>query len=326
MATRTPEICFYWQNRVLRAHLEHLTEEFQPELTILENWETRGLRRSIRVGTAALLAHDAAFQIRERAAGAAASGADRARLTAEARRYKELEVAAWRSFDAVFCLTDDDRLTIERELASSAPGGGAPPVRHLPVPVPGELFDAERPAAPTYKVGFMGSFRADFNRDALSYLLGEIWPAIARHAPQARLVLAGNGYEGPLKRAALAQGVEWKGFVQNLASFFAAIDLLLVPLRFGGGVRIRILEALAAGVPVLASPIAVAGLGAEDGRHLAIARGPEETAAVTARLLSQPQEAGALGSGGREWCRERHSPQVLRPVRLAAVRGILERS
>jgi glycosyltransferase involved in cell wall biosynthesis len=175
-------------------------------------------------------------------------------------------------------------------------------------------------------VGFIGSFRADFNRDALSYLLGEIWPAIARRAPQTELVIAGNGYEGPLKKAALAQGVEWKGFVQDLGSFFAAIDLLLVPLRFGGGVRIRILEALAAGVPVVASPVAVAGLGARDGRHLAIARGPDETAVVAARLLGKPQAAAALGAGGREWCRERHSPEALRPVRLAAVREILERS
>ncbi|MCK4305253.1 MAG: glycosyltransferase family 4 protein [Candidatus Eisenbacteria sp.] len=346
--TGVPEICLYWANRVLRSNLERIVEEFQPDLTILENWETYGLRRSVRSGIVALLAHDAAFRIRERAADAAKSSAQRARLSAEARRYKKLEVRSWTLFDAVLSLTEDDRATIERELSGreehmgseehsgsdSSHGqtpdipldhsGSHPIVRHLPVPVPGELFSRQRPTQPGLKVGFMGSFRADFNLDALTYLLREIWPVLKRRTPGAELVLAGNGYDGPLKHEAQQLGARWMGFVEQIGAFFESIDALLVPLRFGGGVRIRILEALAAGVPVVATPVAVAGLEIEDGQHCAVASGPTAIAEAVSQLLANPQEAKALGKEGRQWCWKHHSPEVLRPVRLAVVQEILK--
>ncbi len=315
-----PEICLYWSNRVLRSNLERLGREVRPDLTILENWETFPLRRSIQSGLAVLLAHDAAFQIRERAAQAAEDGPARARLARVAQRYKKWETAAWSMYDAILCLTDEDRQVVERELA----GRGPRCVRHLPVPVSGELFACRRPTEAGLKIGFMGSFRADFNLDALAHLTGQIWPAVQRQLPQAELLLAGNGYDGPLKREAETAGARWLGFVEKLETFFEEIDVLVVPLRFGGGVRIRILEALAAGVPVVASEVAVAGLGVAGGEQCAIASGADAIAASVTNLLTHPEDARELGTRGRLWCLARHSPEIVRPERLRVIREILE--
>lgn len=341
--TGVPALCYYWSNRALRAGLRELMDRFRPDLTILENWETYRLRDSITRGIPALLAHDAAFQIRERAARAAEGTPRHAALAAAARRYKALEVAAWARFPNILCLTQDDEATIRTELAAhrrqaareSAPGRAArgapgsasprePRVQHLEVPVPGELFAAGRPAKPGLRVGFMGSFRADFNQDALAFILEEIWPRVKQAQPRAELHIAGNGYDGALKSRAVEAGARWLGFVENLADYFAGLDLLIVPLRFGGGVRIRILEALAAAVPVVATPVAVAGLPLEAGVHVAVADGGDALARAITALLAEPERARALGQAGRDWCFDRHSPGVLRPRRLATVRRILE--
>jgi glycosyltransferase involved in cell wall biosynthesis len=346
--TGTDELCLYWSNIALRRNLERLQREFRPDLTILESWETHPLRRSIRTGRAALLAHDAAFRILERAVEAAGDPAERARREARLQRLKRLELAAWGLFDAILTLTDDDRETILRELtraaAEAAPAGTArmpaavgaatpagptagrpqlPLVRHLPVPVPQEFFGFARPGAPGLRLGFLATFRADFNRDAARFLLREIWPRIRRQHPSSELTLAGNGHGGSLPDQARSAGARWLGFVPDLGSFFAGIDLLLVPLRFGGGVRIRILEAFAAGVPVVATPIAAAGLGVEDGIHLALAEGPDEIAARVDRLLTHPDEAKELGQRGREWCAKHHGPDVLRARRLGVIEEVL---
>lgn len=341
---RTPPICFYWSNRILRGQLERLSREFRPDLTILESWETFPLRRSILHGRAVLLAHDAAFQIRERAAAAAADPTERRRREGRLRREKELEVDSWRLYDAILTLTAADRRTIEQELALRLGAGttatdqraaaasalegethaaGLPPVKHLPMPVASEFFEFGRPAEAGRRIGFLGTFRADFNRDALEHLLTNLWPAIRARQPQARLIIAGNGYQGPLKQAAEREGARWLGFVEDLRSYFESIDLLLVPLRFAAGLRIRIMEALAAGTPVVASPIAVANLGLTDGEQYRQAETPDEVAAAIADLLANPAQARALAARGRDWCRAKHGPEVVRPQRLAVIAELL---
>jgi polysaccharide biosynthesis protein PslH len=340
--TGTSELSLYWSNIALRSHLRRLDRRFRPDLTILESWETHPLRSAIRSGRAALLAHDAAFRILERAVAAADDPAETARREGVLRRLKRQEIGAWGKFDAILTLTEDDRETILAELTrvqaetigagagtARLPAGGRrapaclPLVRHLPVPVAEEFFAFARPASPGRRVGFLGTFRADFNRDALAYLIREIWPALRAREPEASLTIAGNGYHGPLADEARGAGARWLGFVADLGAWFGGIDLLLVPLRFGGGVRIRILEALAAGVPVVATPIAAAGLAVEDGRHLAIAEGADAIAARAARLLAAPAEAAEMGERGRAWCAARHGSEVLRPRRLVVIDEVL---
>jgi glycosyltransferase involved in cell wall biosynthesis len=343
--TGAHELSLYWSNAALRWNLSRLGRTFRPDLTILESWETHPLRRSIRTGRAALLAHDAAFRILERAVEAAGDPGERARREAKLKRLKRQEIDAWGKFDAILTLTEDDRDTIVRELTrvqaeavgggagtARMPGGGSqaaararrlPWVRHLPVPVPEEFFEFARPAAPGKRLAFLGTFRADFNLDALMFLLREIWPAIRARVPEAELTIAGNGYRGPLAEEATSAGARWLGYVDDLGRLFANTDLLLVPLRFGGGVRIRILEALAASATVLATPIAAAGLGVADGAQLAIAEGPEAFAARAEQLLARPGEAADLGRRGRAWCAAHHGAAELRPRRLVVIDEVL---
>jgi len=209
------------------------------------------------------------------------------------------------------------------EAAPGAAGMTAPLIRHLPVPVADEFFGFTRPATPGKRVGFLGTFRADFNRDALEYLLQEIWPELRWCVSDASLVIAGNGYGDALKPAVERAGGRWLGFVQNLGTFFGEIDVLLVPLRFGAGVRIRILEALAAGVPIVATPVALAGLNARPEEHLLLGADGAELAGQIEWVFEHPDEAGAMALRGRDWCRRAHGAEALREKRLAVIDELL---
>jgi glycosyltransferase involved in cell wall biosynthesis len=95
------------------------------------------------------------------------------------------------------------------------------------------------------------------------------------------------------------------------AEIYAPGSILAVPLRFASGVRIKILEAWARGVPVVATPPAVAGLEVEDGREVLTVREPREFAAAIARLHRQPALAASLVEAGRRALRERHDPEIV---------------
>jgi len=317
-----PEMSYYASNHALRANLERLGREFAPHLTILESWETYPLRRSIGGGLAALLAHDVAYQILERAAGAAADPRERDRRKRALELEKRVEIESWRLFDAVLTLTENDRETVARE-AGGPDGAHCPLVRHLPVPVADEFFAFGRPATAGCRIGFLGSLLADFNLDALDFLLGEVWPRVRARLPGAELSIAGGGYRGPLERRAREGGARWLGLVADLREFYEEIDALVVPLRFGAGVRIRILEALAAGVPVVATPIAVAGLPLTSGEQVLMGSDAEDLAGRIAWLCAHPAEAAGLSARGREWSARSHGASVLRGPRLAVIDEIL---
>ncbi|MFH1144082.1 MAG: glycosyltransferase [Candidatus Eisenbacteria bacterium] len=322
---RIPEICLYASNRELRGGLERIEREFEPDLTILESWETYLLRRSIHCGRAALLAHDAGFQIIERAIGATTDPRERDRRRRRLEREKRLEIHAWTLFDAILTLTAADRETVAHELEHTPDTARVHPplVRHLPVPVSAEFFRFGRPAVAGRRVGFLGSFRADFNRDALCFILEDIWPRVAERLPGAELIIAGNGADPGLAKRAGQSGARWLGLVEDLAEFFAAIDVLLVPLRFGAGVRIRILEALAAATAVVATPLAAAGLNVTPGEHLLLGSDAEALATQIAWVCEHPAEAAGLGRRGRQWCARLHGPEALRDGRLAIIDEIL---
>jgi len=317
-----PRLCLYWSNNALRSNLARICRDWQPDLTILENWETWQLHRSISVGRTTLLAHDVAYQLIARSVDAATDPGEKARRKSKLIQYRRLEQSAWSLFDGILTLTENDREIIEAEL--TAQGHSKPLVRLLQVPVSEELFNSTRSTDPGVRVGFLGTFKADFNRDALSYILTDIWPETIRQIPGARLRIAGNGYTGPLQETAKQAGAEWLGFVPDLGDYFSSIDVLLVPLRFGAGVRIRIIEALAAGVPVVATPISVAGLGINNNHHYLEGTTAQEIADQITWALTNPAAAAKIGLAGREWCRTNHGAATLRPLRIAAVENMID--
>lgn len=176
-------------------------------------------------------------------------------------------------------------------------------------------LDAFAYAAPSTRASsldlvFVGNLGYFPNVDGASWFAAEVLPRIRAVLPAVRLLLVGVRPAAALRRLAARQpGVVLVGPVARVQPWLAAAALAVVPLRAGSGQQLKLLEAMAAGTPVLASPLAAAGLAAVDGRELRIAAGAAEMAAVALELLSDPGQRERLAAAARAWVELRHGWQ-----------------
>lgn len=154
---------------------------------------------------------------------------------------------------------------------------------------------------------FLGALDWRPNLDAINVLLDSIWPLVASEAPDARLLIVGrNPPVGLAARVARSPRAELRADVEDVRPALGEAAALVVPLRIGGGSRLKILEALAAGLPVVSTTIGAEGLGIEPGRHFTRADEPGEVAAALVDILSRPQPYRAQAEQGRKFVVEHH--------------------
>ena len=153
---------------------------------------------------------------------------------------------------------------------------------------------------------FVGNFSYEPNRNALRFLLEEAMPRVWTELPGARLRLVGAGLEEP---PSADPRVEALGFVDRLEDAYAGVSAAVVPLLQGGGTPLKFVEALAYGLPVVATPRAAAGLEVRDGEHCLLAAGDDAFGAALARVLRDG--APDLGARGRALAAERYSIEAL---------------
>lgn len=151
------------------------------------------------------------------------------------------------------------------------------------------------------------------NREGLDFLLGEVMPRVWEAQPSVRLDVAGRGYDAP---AALDERVSPLGFVDDLEPLYTRAACALVPLLSGAGSPVKFIEALAHGLPVVATPRAAAGIDAESGVHYLEGDGPEGFAAALLAALERGRGA-AVGAAARALAESDYSIEAL-ARRLAA--------
>jgi len=143
-------------------------------------------------------------------------------------------------------------------------------------------------------IAFSGNFEYHPNIDAVRFLLDEIWPEIRRRHPELRLRLIGRN-----SQSFRAPGVDSTGPVEDALSEIARAGVVIAPLRIGSGTRIKILEAWAAGRPVVATPLAMEGLNFENSHDVVLATTATELADAVVQLLSDPESSERIARNGR---------------------------
>jgi glycosyltransferase involved in cell wall biosynthesis len=179
-------------------------------------------------------------------------------------------------------------------------------LRYVPNVVDVAAISPIAPLTPERRAIFVASFTYEPNRNGLRFLLEQVFPRVWAELPDARLMLVGTGLEQSPSGDPRVQAL---GFVEDLRAAYASAACAVVPLLQGGGSPLKFIEALAYGLPVIASSRAAAGLDVHDGEDCLIADGGDQFAAALVRVLRDG--APELARRGRELVAERYSIQAL---------------
>jgi glycosyltransferase involved in cell wall biosynthesis len=232
--------------------------------------------------------------------------------TIDWRRWRRFQPAAWQRFDLVQVFGETDAEAV-RERAPEV----APRVRVNPFGI-----DLPAPCDPAAEVPgtilFVGNFTHLPNRDAALWLAAEIMPAVRERCPEARLRIVGSAPPREILDLA-GDGIEVIADAPSIEGHLAAASVVMAPVRTGGGMRIKVLEALARGKAVVTTSRGAEGFtGFEPEPPFVVADDPGRIAAATAGLLADAAGRRELGSRAAEFAHRHYSPAAW-AARLEAV-------
>jgi polysaccharide biosynthesis protein PslH len=225
------------------------------------------------------------------------------RLYAEAnwRKLRREELGTYRNADGVYLCSAAD----ERHLLDQLPG-----VRTAVIPNAADVeYFHPRPTDPPpdgRTVVYFGLLSYVPNVDGVIHFVKDIWPRIAEAHPEARCKIIGG--RPPQSLLALAgPRVELTGFVSDLRPHLAAAAAVVVPLRLGGGTRLKIVEAMAMGKAIVSTTLGAEGIEAVPGRDLLVEDEPAAFADAVNRLLAEPGLTACIGQRARQLAVERYA-------------------
>lgn len=243
-----------------------------------------------------LFQHNMEAMIWKRLAESSKNPIKRFYLNNQFQRFSKWEMQLSRLFDGIITVSDDDsRYARDQYRLKNVRG-------HVPTGVDVDYFAPRKEIlADERTIGFLGSMDWLANIQAVDYFVREIYPKIRRRIPDVRFVVIGRN--PPKSISDLASGdpsITVTGSVEDVRPHLKACDLMVVPLLTGGGTRIKILEAMAMGVPTVSTTIGAEGLELKRGLHLEIADHADEFANVTIDLLSDKQRRQTLADTAHE--------------------------
>jgi glycosyltransferase involved in cell wall biosynthesis len=173
-------------------------------------------------------------------------------------------------------------------------------------------------SVPTVDVLFTATFDYRANADAADWFVTRVWPRIRRVRPEARCAFVGRNPGENLRRWNGREGIIVTGSVPDDRPFMAAANVYILPIRFGAGVRVKLLNAMSMGCAIVATPAACEGVDVVANQHIVIAAAdPASFAASVLSLLDDPDRRGALGHAARAFVSERYDWSVCTPPLLA---------
>jgi GT2 family glycosyltransferase/glycosyltransferase involved in cell wall biosynthesis/SAM-dependent methyltransferase len=290
----TPQDVLEFDQAVLHRELNALIASRDPDVVQVEYTQLAPYGRPSQRAAVCLTEHDIAFVSLYRHAMTKPSLFDRAAAYTRYLRMFHFELESLRRFDIVFTVSEVDASLLRPYL----PGVHLSSAGRIGVDA-GRFTGTERRPEPATLlfVGFMGHRP---NVDALLHFCRETLPLIHARNPDVKLDVVGLGAAEEVLRLADDPRIRVLGFADDLRPHYARATLFVAPIRIAAGVRVKILEAFGAGVPVVSTHAGAEGLPVEDGRELALAATPEEFARQTLRLLADPAAAAALAGNARK--------------------------
>lgn len=232
-------------------------------------------------------------------AAARSSSLSRAILRREAKRTRAAERAAVARAARVFAVSKEDAGLLARDGSRLAEK-----ISILPVPLPEADPVPRRPGSP-FGLLVLGPLQAGGRLEGLKWLLSAVWPRVRAAHPGARLLVVGAGAPDDIRSRDGRDGIEVRGFVEDLDGVLGETDLCAMPLLSGGGIRIKVLELLPRGVPCLGTEVAARGFAGVPG--VLKANSPEEWLSAITEVAGRPDEFRRAALAGAAELRPRFS-------------------
>jgi sugar transferase (PEP-CTERM/EpsH1 system associated) len=264
-----------------------------------------------------LFEHNVEYLIWQRLSALESNPARRALFELEWRKLRRRERAICRQADLTIAVSSEDR----DRLAALAPGAQ---ITAIPTGVDTNYFrPSSRPEIPGRLV-FTGSMDWQPNEDAVTYFADAILPRIRKEIPMASFAIVGRRPNAKVKAIAERAGILVTGTVDDVRPYIVEAAVYVVPLRAGGGTRLKIFEALAMQKPVVSTSVGAEGLGLTPGQHFIAANDPETFAREVVSLIKEPIRRHILGRAGRELVETHYSwPHIAHVFERACEQAVI---
>ncbi len=280
------------------------------DVVCVEYVSLAGLLPARRPELWSLTLHNLTSEMARHNAALAPGRRQRAMLALEERNSRRIERWAVGAYDLVVSPSPEDAALLGSRVVVVP--NGVDLGRFRPSPVPAEP-----------RIVFTGALHTLPNRDGIGWFCQSVWPLIRDRIPAARLDIVGSRPPAEVLALGNQPGVAVHPDVPDVAPFLSQARLAVVPLRIGSGSRLKVLEALAAGRPVVATTIGVGGLQTRAGNDLLVGDDPESFTAAAVTVLTDPRLADTLAQRGLALVRERYSWETIgqRYAELLAARA-----
>jgi glycosyltransferase involved in cell wall biosynthesis len=249
-----------------------------------------------------LFTHNVEAEIWRRHVETAANPIARTALTQQWQRMLRFEADALQRFDLVLGVSDADARTFERLY----PGALRTPVHVVQTGVDTAYFTPAEEASRRTHMVFTGSMDWLPNEDGMTYFCRDILPRIRQAEPDATLSIVGRAPTPAVKKLAEIAGVEVTGRVDDVRPYIAKSAVYVVPLRIGGGTRLKIFEAMSMAKAVVSTTVGAEGLPVTSGRDVDIADEPARFAHAVVHLMRDVESRRAMEAAARRLVVERY--------------------
>ena len=242
-------------------------------------------------------AHNVEWQIWERLASEERNPIKKIYLSILTRQLKEYESEAVNLCDGIITFTKTDMNLLQST-------GCKTPIAHIP-------FGVDFTGLPTAKestpgtIFYIGALDWMPNIQALEWFLEEIWPSVNKNLPDVKLHIAGRNMSEGMK-ATVVPNVVFHGEVEDAYSFMNDYSLMVVPLLAGSGIRVKIIEAMALGKPVITTSVGIEGIECNYGKDVLVHDTPEEFAKSVVYCTQNPGYTKTLAESGRNFVMANH--------------------
>jgi glycosyltransferase involved in cell wall biosynthesis len=281
--------------------IKRLTSASTFDIVQLEMVQMAQYLGSSASGKNILHAHDVAFRPAYRRFRSAASIAAKSFSFIEWCRWAVFERTAAGNFDGVICVTEQDKMLLERLTSSGR-------ISYLPRGV--DVSDEPPPYAGRQRESllFVGTFSHRPNREAALWLAGEIFPRVLQQYPDAILSIVGSNPPRELEELAVRMPqIRILGFVEDVGVYLRTAAVFVAPLRTGGGVKVKILHAMGQGIPVVTTKVGVEGIEGITPENALVGESAAKLADHICTLFADRERAALVGRLGWEAMRSWYS-------------------